>query len=258
MREINIEESYSKKKVLVSGATGFVGKVVTEKLLRDCDGIDKIFILLRSKKGDGIEKRFESFKNHDIFKFLKKNNPSVFDKLAVIEGDLLADKLGISAKDEEIIVNNVNVIIHCAATVKFDEPVKIALKMNTISTRDMLNLAEKCVNFNAFVHVSTAYSNTNQKVICEKIYEPICDYKEVISLVEQNKDEELTEIEASALKTFPNTYVFTKHLTEKLVSEYGHLPITIVRPSIVCPSSKEPYEGWVSERKIKNCFRYSL
>ena len=44
----------------------------------------------------------------------------------------------------------------------------------------------------------------------------------------------------------PNTYTFTKAITEQLISqEREHLPISIVRPSIVTGSIKEPIPGWI-------------
>jgi alcohol-forming fatty acyl-CoA reductase len=45
-----VSEFYAEKNVLVSGATGFCGKVLVEKLLRSCESIGKIFILVRQKK----------------------------------------------------------------------------------------------------------------------------------------------------------------------------------------------------------------
>ena len=44
----------------------------------------------------------------------------------------------------------------------------------------------------------------------------------------------------------PNTYTFTKAITEQLVKEErGELPISIVRPSIVVGARSEPLPGWV-------------
>lgn len=48
------------------------------------------------------------------------------------------------------------------------------------------------------------------------------------------------------LKSLPNTYAYTKALTEDLVSSYdGRIAIVIARPSIVTASWKEPFPGWV-------------
>lgn len=45
-----IEKFYSGKVVLVTGVTGFVGKVLVEKLLRGCRGIKTVYVLIRKKK----------------------------------------------------------------------------------------------------------------------------------------------------------------------------------------------------------------
>lgn len=46
---------------------------------------------------------------------------------------------------------------------------------------------------------------------------------------------------------FPNTYTMGKNLSEKLVATYHkkhHLPITIVRPSLVTGLAGLPYPGY--------------
>ena len=44
----------------------------------------------------------------------------------------------------------------------------------------------------------------------------------------------------------PNTYTFTKAITEQLVKEEREdLPLSIVRPSIVAGAVKDPMPGWV-------------
>lgn len=247
MREIFVEKSFASKCVLITGATGFVGKVLVEKLLRSCSGIDKVYVILRPKKGQGLEKRFSGFKDLVVFEGLKKLNPSALEKLVPVEGDLMMSPMaGMGEDDLETLRKNVNFIFHCAASVRFDDTLENALKINTISTRNLLDLADKCHNLDAFVHVSTAYSNINQKVIYEKVYDPIFDYNEAIALVEAGKTEELEELQVQLLKKFPNTYIFSKNLAEQLVADRSkRLPITIVRPSIICPSIKEPYLGWV-------------
>lgn len=58
-RASNIPESFLDAVVLVSGATGFLGKVLTEKLLRSCPGVRHIYLLVREKRGKGMHQRLD-------------------------------------------------------------------------------------------------------------------------------------------------------------------------------------------------------
>lgn len=54
-----IENFYAGSTVFLTGGTGFLGKLITEKLLRTCTDVKRIYLLIRSKKDKSIEKRFE-------------------------------------------------------------------------------------------------------------------------------------------------------------------------------------------------------
>lgn len=51
LRDVSIAEFYGGKNILITGATGFMGKVLVEKLLRDCGDVKCIYILVRMKRG---------------------------------------------------------------------------------------------------------------------------------------------------------------------------------------------------------------
>lgn len=57
-----IQEFYRGAVIFLTGGTGFMGKVLIEKLLRACPHIKHIYLLIRSKKGKNVEQRLE-----DIF-----------------------------------------------------------------------------------------------------------------------------------------------------------------------------------------------
>ena len=60
---------YSGKNILVTGVTGFVGKVLVEKLLRSCPDVATIFLCVRPKKGKTVQERKDSvFQN--VVRFL--------------------------------------------------------------------------------------------------------------------------------------------------------------------------------------------
>lgn len=52
-------EVYQNKRVLLTGTTGFLGKVLLEKMLYTLDCVDKIFVLIRAKKGSKLNERFK-------------------------------------------------------------------------------------------------------------------------------------------------------------------------------------------------------
>ena len=52
-----IRDFYKDKTLFLTGATGFVGKVVLEKIFRSLPDIKKLYILVRPKKGVLIKDR---------------------------------------------------------------------------------------------------------------------------------------------------------------------------------------------------------
>lgn len=132
---------YSGKHVFVTGATGFVGKCLIEKLLRDCPDIGDIYIIIRNKRGQNFEHRKRDYTKHIIFDQIRDRRPSPLDKIKIIEGDLSAARLGISEIDREMIAKNVNIVFHSAADVHFDNRLVDAFNSNYISTKNLLEFA---------------------------------------------------------------------------------------------------------------------
>jgi fatty acyl-CoA reductase len=92
--------------------------------------------------------------------------------------------------------------------------------------------------------VSTAYSNPYLKTVPEKV----CNVGIPEKWYQQNLDDAVLQSSlGKALKMFPNTYSFAKNLAEGIVEDYSKkLPVSIVRPSIISSSWKEPFEGWIN------------
>jgi len=55
-----IQEFFRDAVVFLTGGTGFMGKVLVEKLLRTCPHIKHIYLLIRSKKGKNVDERLEN------------------------------------------------------------------------------------------------------------------------------------------------------------------------------------------------------
>lgn len=67
-------------------------------------------------------------------------------KVVAIAGDVTMTKLGLSAADRQLLVDRVSIVIHCAATVRFDASIKQAVIINTRGTKYMLDLASEMKN----------------------------------------------------------------------------------------------------------------
>lgn len=55
----SIPEFFKGQKLLVTGGSGFMGKVLLWKLLYSCPDVDRIYVLLRPKYGKPVESRLE-------------------------------------------------------------------------------------------------------------------------------------------------------------------------------------------------------
>lgn len=81
--------------------------------------------------------------------------------------------------------------------------------------------------------MSTAYCQCNEDVLEERGYQAPHNPLGIAKMTQLLDDEVLTMITPKLLKGLPNTYAYTKALTEDLVSSYDNrIPIVITRPSI--------------------------
>ncbi|KAL6427488.1 hypothetical protein ACFW04_008770 [Cataglyphis niger] len=151
-----------------------------------------------------------------------------------------------SSQDRATIIREVSIVFHVAATLRFDEKLKLAVPINVRSTRDVLNLCKEISNLKSFVHVSTAYANCPQKVIEEKFYDSPMDSDKLIALMECVEDKLAEDITPQLLGKWPNTYTYTKAVGENVIrKQAGDLPVGIFRPAIVISTYKEPLRGWI-------------
>jgi alcohol-forming fatty acyl-CoA reductase len=90
--------------------------------------------------------------------------------------------------------------------------------------------------------MSTAYSNCYLKYIEEKFYKSPLDYKAALKLLTFDEDF-IYAITDKLVNPWPNTYTFTKSITEDMIRQYKDLPIVISRPSVVAPAYKD-YPGY--------------
>lgn len=81
----SVKDFYRDRSIFITGATGFMGKILVEKLLRSCPDIKNIYILMRPKRSQNVQERLQELLNGPviiIFNFLLLFR-SLFKKIKV-------------------------------------------------------------------------------------------------------------------------------------------------------------------------------
>ncbi len=166
---MQIREFLRGKSILITGATGFLGKPLVEKILHDVPDIEQIYLLIRPKaKSNGevitaADRLRSELLTSDVFDRLRKSRDDCDEfmesKLTAIGGDVSLEGLDIVPEEYEHLCRNVEVLINSAAVVVFDERLDFAAQLNALGPSRLLNFAKKCEKNPVFIHVSTAYVN---------------------------------------------------------------------------------------------------
>ena len=229
-----INRFYSGKSIVVTGSTGFIGKVLIEKLLYSCPDVKKIYLLIRSSNGMSPHSRMLAMISQRPFDMRLKRD-FILSKLEAIDCDLSKSQLGLSADSQSLLIDDVNIIFHVAASVKFDAPLEVNMRHNVVATKELLEFATHFKQLACFIHVSTAYSNCQLHQIDERIYP-----------MDVPDDPMTLKVTSDMLDNRPNTYTYTKAIAESFANQYaGRMNVVVVRPSIVMSALSEPVEGWV-------------
>ncbi|XP_017780621.1 PREDICTED: fatty acyl-CoA reductase 1-like [Nicrophorus vespilloides] len=243
---VTIPEFYRGKTVFVTGGSGFIGKVLIEKLLRSCPDIGNIYILLRPKKNVSPKTRISTLTNTILFDSVKELHPENIDKLKYVEGDIRSINLGISQDDLEMLRTNIDIIIHIAATIRFTADLTDAALANIRGTRDICHLALSMERKPILMHVSTCYCHHDNNCIEEKMYAPHGDWRKIIEIAETMDRHTLNVMTCKMKGVKHNTYTFTKALAEQTVHDLcvGKIPTIIFRPSIVIGIYEDHIPGY--------------
>lgn len=141
-----IAKWFSNKSAFVTGATGFIGKLLVAKLLCDCPDIDTIYIIIRPKKGVSFEQRKSDYKSHIAFSHLNEINPNALEKIHIVEGDICEPNCGMSDSDRKLIAERVSIVFHSAADVRFDRRLVDAYHTNVNGTKNVLDFSSEFSN----------------------------------------------------------------------------------------------------------------
>jgi HAD superfamily hydrolase (TIGR01490 family) len=161
-----IAEELAGKRIAITGATGFVGTALVERLLRsvpDCE----LVLLVRDGQRTSAAKRVdrEIFKN-DAFDRLRAEHgdgfAAVTARVTTVAGDVTRDGLGLNEADRAIFAS-CDTVIHSAAAVSFDSPLDSAVEINLLGPSRIANLCNELGITPHLVAVSTCYVAGNRR-----------------------------------------------------------------------------------------------
>lgn len=279
---LSVHAALAGKRILITGSTGFLAKVVLEKLIRTVPGLGGIILLIRAADGFDARTRFErEVATSSVFERLRAERPHFLqdflaDQVECITGDVTAPCFGLRPQDFGALARRVDLVINAAASVNFREALDVALAINAMSVRHMAELARMA--HAPLVHVSTCYVNGYHK---GDIHEqamaparaPVARHPDGLHEMDgllQRLEHRITQIRSetgdaqrrtrrlTALGLaeahyygWNDTYTFTKWMGEQLAMHHMRgRAMTIVRPSIIESTLQEPAPGWIEGVKV--------
>jgi long-chain acyl-CoA synthetase len=162
---LDVRATLAGKTLLVTGATGFVGKVALTLLLDRYPEIGKVFVLVRPGTGGSAEARFfDKVVASRPFDPLRQRHRARFDafvreKCVPLPGDVSDPLLGIPEAELPRLAG-LDAIVNCAGLVDFDPSLELALGVNVRGPQNAIALCRRTGA--ALLHVSTCFVAGNR------------------------------------------------------------------------------------------------
>ncbi len=191
-------------RILLTGATGFLGAFLLDELLRQTDA--EVYCLIRGGSRErALRRLFQNLEKYDL------DPISVADRIIPVPGDLSQPELGLAPEDFDQLAREIDVIYHNGAVLNFAYTYPVLRESNVRGTHEILRLAMRH-------HLKPTHYVSTVAVLASS-------HRSAFDLV----------TEADRLPSFSSlrdAYSQTKWMSEQLIAvarERG-LPVTIYRP----------------------------
>jgi long-chain acyl-CoA synthetase len=277
--QIAVGETLAGKELLVTGVTGFLGKVLVVHLLLEVPQLRRIHVLIRGQKGKSALDRFTRIASTSpAFRPLRERfgddlGAFLGARIEVHEGDVADPLFGLSDKTIKMLSPRLDAIVHVAGLTDFAADPRQALEVNVEGALHAADLAARCERA-VLIHTSTCYvAGTKNGHIPEEVSpftprgrafdaEAELAHLQALACHEADNDSHAAMREARDVRVgaasaraellgFTNIYTYSKALAESLLVSRSRMngkrrpvPLTIVRPAIIECALSLPVPGW--------------
>ena len=161
-QHVSVRKAFAGRTVLLTGATGFVGSLILEQLLRTCPDVHKVFVIARQKHSvSGPDRVQRMLHSHPLFHLVRgqmqcahsqplqetsltaledalsashsnrtRLRSTDFPQVEVLAGDMTLPGYGIGGREMQRLKQETDIVIHAAASISFDDHIQDAITHN--------------------------------------------------------------------------------------------------------------------------------
>jgi HAD superfamily hydrolase (TIGR01490 family) len=131
-----VRDALAGRRFFVTGATGFLGTALVERLLRTVTESSVVLLVRPGRRASARQRVEREILRNDCFDRLREELGASFAdnmaaRITAVPGDVGRDALGLD-EDGLRALSECDVVVHSAATVSFDSPLDVAVEVNLL------------------------------------------------------------------------------------------------------------------------------